>query len=82
MKGVCVCACVCVEATTYKKNSFINQMFESLPAFFSSVINVDFFFFFLRVPIQIHPTFTVRISPVKKSISTAGGEYNICNVTN
>lgn len=38
--------------------------------------------FFLRVPIQIHPTFTARISPVMKSISTAGGEYYMCNVTN
>lgn len=37
---------------------------------------------FLRVPIQIHPTFTARISPVMKSISTAGGEYYMCNVTN
>lgn len=37
---------------------------------------------FLHFPIQILPTLAVRISPVMKSISTAGGEYYICNVTN
>lgn len=73
---------VCMLTRSQEKSSqtlLFNQVFDSPPMPF---LHRDKCWVFLRVPIQIHPTFTVRISPVMKSISAAGGEYYICNVTN